>query len=628
MKKKLSLLLIFALLCCMFPMKAFALPTLTLYKTPPKVSLFSTTVGNDIIIYMGDNKAYMDVIQDVSIADISVPFSRSYNTYDGAYLVINSKYNTAAGTFEVIIKANDYFDNTFNITINPNANYKATPPTISADSVFVENPISVHVGNITYFDKVTTITLGGKNVDFSKFALGAGEGLFIISSANTTIGTFEIVVKADGYNDAKCNVTVKAKIILPLGLIPPAMTADSVTINNNVVIKTGNSIYNDGVTSINYDGKTLSKNASGFSVNGDYIIIDKTNVTTIGAKTITIKSTSYQEATCSVTIKSQSVPMITNMTANLTSIPEGGGYLEFTITGLNLALAKSLIVIGNGLQAQVTLPIAKDSCVIGLTIPANTTNLVKSYEFKPYLDGVEQNIKVNVTVAASTQTTIQPTIPPTTQPINTIPVTASITVDQKPTAKGVLAITVTNQMVKEAIEQAEAEATKLGKKADLTGIVLTCTNPKVKSLTVQLKASAIERMLEADVKAFTVNTTKFKFSFDNEAINEIDKKTIDVSTVTVSPVTKLSKSAKKVFGKRPVYSVTIKGSKGANLTNLGSGQLTMNIRYNPTSKERSDELFMAYLNGKSQAKPLPSSSWNNGWVTGSRKYPSTFGIGY
>lgn len=148
-------------------------------------------------------------------------------------------------------------------------------------------------------------------------------------------------------------------------------------------------------------------------------------------------------------------------------------------------------------------------------------------------------------------------------------------------------------MVTNAIDRATSEAKKQG--LDSYGVSVGFTNGAdgISSLTVKFDAEAIDKLKATGANYIAVNTGTFQFTLDKDAISQIDKVTTGIVTIDAKPVAALSNSAKKLIGARPVFDITIKDSKGNKVTNLDDGNITLGIRYTPSSTERTGNLYAA-----------------------------------
>jgi hypothetical protein len=115
------------------------------------------------------------------------------------------------------------------------------------------------------------------------------------------------------------------------------------------------------------------------------------------------------------------------------------------------------------------------------------------------------------------------------------------------------------------------------------------------------------------------------------AIKQINAKMSGTVTIGISPVSKLSKEAKKLIGKRPVYDLTVsyqKDGKTKYIKNFGKGTVTLAIDYKAGSKERTGNLFAVYVDKNGKPLMLPISSYKDGRIIFERSSLSIYGVGY
>ena len=120
-------------------------------------------------------------------------------------------------------------------------------------------------------------------------------------------------------------------------------------------------------------------------------------------------------------------------------------------------------------------------------------------------------------------------------------------------------------------------------------------------------------------------------TLDTVAIAELDKQSTGTVTVSAKKLTKLSDSATKLIGNRPVYDITIsyqKNGKTKYVGNFGKGAVTLGLAYKATANEKSGNLFGVYVDKNGKPQLLTNSSYDNGRLIFSRNSLSTYGVGY
>ena len=194
---------------------------------------------------------------------------------------------------------------------------------------------------------------------------------------------------------------------------------------------------------------------------------------------------------------------------------------------------------------------------------------------------------------------------------------------------GVATVTITEAIAKALIDAANKDAAANGKTADGIGILCNITfGAEGKSINVTIDEKALALLESSGVKRFDIVTPLIKLSFDTAAVKEMNTQTKGTVTITATPVTKLSDTAKKLIGSRPVYDIAIKDSTGKIVSDLKKGAATLGIPYKPTASEKTGSLFIVYVDNNGKPQLLTNSSYNNGWVIWSRNSLSTYGVGY
>lgn len=208
------------------------------------------------------------------------------------------------------------------------------------------------------------------------------------------------------------------------------------------------------------------------------------------------------------------------------------------------------------------------------------------------------------------------------------PVTAQIKLSGKVNKNGVLLADIKEEILKSAIEKVKQEARQSGRENDGIAVILKNTNTGAKSINVTMDDASIHLLKSENVKDITIQTDIFRFSFDKEAINQMKQKTRGKVTVKAAPVTRLSKAAKKLIGKRPAFQITLADAKGHTVSDFGKGKLTLSIHYSAASNEKTGSLHAVFINRKGQPKLLNSSSYTDGWLNCSVNVLSTYAVGY
>ena len=129
----------------------------------------------------------------------------------------------------------------------------------------------------------------------------------------------------------------------------------------------------------------------------------------------------------------------------------------------------------------------------------------------------------------------------------------------------------------------------------------------------------------------TINTPVLNAEFDKKAVLEIKKQSKGDISLNIITNKKLSKEAKKLIGKRPVYEMVLSyGNEKENIKALKKGKIKLNIFYSPDKNEKTDGLYVVYVNKKGKIRKIKGSVYDKktGCMIFNTKNLGTYGIGY
>ena len=213
-----------------------------------------------------------------------------------------------------------------------------------------------------------------------------------------------------------------------------------------------------------------------------------------------------------------------------------------------------------------------------------------------------------------------------------VPAKAEISVKAKKGKNKTATAKISEKVVENAIKKAKEEVLKNGKKADKIALELKVDMPKgTNKIKVNLTGNALERIVNEEVDSLTIDSPISKTVFDKIAISEIKKKSKGGIVLSISPVKKLSKQAKKQIGKRPVLAISLSYLKGKKkITSLGKGKITAFIPYTLNKNEKVDGLYAVYVDKKGKVRKIKGSYYDgeNSAVVFIAGRLADFGIGY
>jgi|GEM_PF-2390382 len=173
--------------------------------TPPILTADtkSNNVGKEIEIKFTDDGTWRNSITEILVNGVSIGGNYSFGK-KGNSIIINANAFTNAGTYEIVIKATGYTDAIATQEIRGVA--PLTSPILTADTksnnVGEEIEIKITDDGI-WRNSITEILVNGVSID-GNYSFGKKEDSIIINAnVFTNEGTYEIVVKATGYDDVK-----------------------------------------------------------------------------------------------------------------------------------------------------------------------------------------------------------------------------------------------------------------------------------------------------------------------------------------------------------------------------------------------------------------------------------------
>ena len=221
---------------------------------------------------------------------------------------------------------------------------------------------------------------------------------------------------------------------------------------------------------------------------------------------------------------------------------------------------------------------------------------------------------------SSSTTTV--TIPPTAQPNH--PTVGSVSGQTAGTTTQ-RTFTVTESLIKAALEKAQAEAKKQDRTAYGVGAQIELDTPTTAGLTLTLERAALNRLVSAGAKQFELTGAPISLTFDAQALAELQKQGTGNVTITVKPTT--------VKGVRNAYDITlatVKDGKTVSITNLGTGSAALSIPSTPGKNEAAGYLYAVYVDGNSKLNRIADSTYdaNSGSMLFSTDHFSVYGVGY
>lgn len=231
----------------------------------------------------------------------------------------------------------------------------------------------------------------------------------------------------------------------------------------------------------------------------------------------------------------------------------------------------------------------------------------------------------------STTTPTTPTVPETKAGEA---VTAVVPVGATGGANGTASASISDKAIADAIAAAEKAAKDREKTEDGIAVALDITMPQgATGLTTTLTQDSLTSLVNAGVNRLELNGGPVSLGLDMKALQEIQKQIGGNVNISITPATGLSAGAQALIGGRPVFNITISGTKsgqGLGVSDLGNGTATISIPYTPASNEVTTYLFGVYVDEGGNVQQIPNSFYDpdsKSMVIPTDHF-SVYGVGY
>lgn len=192
---------------------------------------------------------------------------------------------------------------------------------------------------------------------------------------------------------------------------------------------------------------------------------------------------------------------------------------------------------------------------------------------------------------------------------------------------GNAALTITDSMVKTAIEEALTEAKVKINTTNGISIDISVTATKVTGFAFTLERTALNRLLEAEVevKAFRVSGLPVHMSFNTAALEQLQAQSGGNLIITAKPA--------KVTGLRNAFNITIsstKNGKAVSIISMGDGSVALGISTELGKNESGGYLYGAYVGADKKNSRIAQSVYDagSGNMIFSTSHFSVYGVGY
>ncbi len=225
---------------------------------------------------------------------------------------------------------------------------------------------------------------------------------------------------------------------------------------------------------------------------------------------------------------------------------------------------------------------------------------------------------------SDSQPSISPEKPGSSKP------STDITVSVKPTVTNDTAkVEISKETVVNAISKAEKEAEKYGSNI----VVKIETNTKnAKHFSFKLPDETVDTLVKKKVKELRILTDGVDVTLNLDMLKEVQKQIDEDAHLIIQKTGSqwFTAETKNVIGNRPVYSFSITGANGKQLTNFGKGRVSVSLPYTHNAYENPAGLMAYYINKAGVAFPVPNSAYEakSGTVSFVTDHFSYFAVGF
>ena len=196
-----------------------------------------------------------------------------------------------------------------------------------------------------------------------------------------------------------------------------------------------------------------------------------------------------------------------------------------------------------------------------------------------------------------------------------IPVTEYITVNAAIDKKGHGTAVISEKAVADAIKEGLSAAKEQGKTGNGIEIAIEVKTPDTgKSMSIVLSESSLSKIIQNNVQKLKVDGHLVSLQFDKKAIQEIKRQSTGNVSINIKPAKKLSKEAKSLIKDGKAFDIGItyvKNKKTRSITELGGGNVSINIPYNLKKGEAAGKLFGAYVNDNGKVRQIANSTYES-----------------
>lgn len=391
--------------------------------------------------------------------------------------------------------------------------------------------------------------------------------------------------------------------------------------------------FNAIVSSINISDLSVTWSVSGSTNPGT--TISNTGLLTIAedetASTLTVKATSNADSSKSGSAKVTVPPDTTALDTAITAAIQAKNNVTVSNQPASSVSSGTKFVTTAEMKALTDAISEAEDAIDTVTTLSEVQDAIDALDTA--VDTFKAAIKTGTYTASSGGS--RPSSKPSTDETPSTITEGEIKVEGNVDESGNTIVTLPEQIIKDAVKQAEAEAKENGDPKsgislvihvdtdNLTGSGVTVNLPKVTQETI-INKKIVNTVLVLD-------NPDIQIDMNLVAIKEIYRQAkADVNiTVVKQDNNKLTASIKHLIGERPVFSLTASyGSK--RVSDFGTGLVSVTIPYTLQAGEKASDLFAVYIDEAGNAAAIANSVYDaeNKLLRFTTNHFSLYGVGY
>ncbi len=525
--------------------------------------------------------------------------------------------------------------------------------TVSSNAVFgtiqLENNASLTVTDSS-MDKIGVLIgasaaimnlgTGDIKINAGKVAV-SGAGYAIYNNGSGTITINGGTVCAETSSGIAITASASSQIVINGGIvsgiipdsISPAIVSVVVSPKDKKVNVGKTQQFNAIVSSINISDLSVTWSVSGNEKSGT--TISNTGLLTIAedetASTLTVKATSNADSSKSGSAKVTVPPDTTALDTAITAAIQAKNNVTVSNQPASSVSSGTKFVTTAEMKALTDAISEAEDAIDTVTTLSEVQDAIDALDTA--VDTFKAAIKTGTYTASSGGS--RPSSKPSTDETPSTITEGEIKVEGNVDESGNTIVTLPEQIIKDAVKQAEAEAKENGDpKSGISLVIHVDTNNLTGSgVTVNLPKVTQETIINKKIvnTVLVLDNPDIQIDMNLVAIKEIYRQAkADVNiTVVKQDNNKLTASIKHLIGERPVFSLTASyGSK--RVSDFGTGLVSVTIPYTSQAGEKASDVFAVYIDEVGNAAAIANSVYDaeNKLLRFTTNHFSLYGVGY